>query len=125
MLLFLYRPRGGRRTYMSLAIVGAFLASIWQLLPDEEIILSLSMGLAICLLLVRDAAESLASKSAKRAVILMIFLLMVLNFGYDSCPHARYVVIGPIYVTVDGKRCGNFRHRKTLVTWLMPSLRRW
>jgi hypothetical protein len=45
---------------------------------------------------------------ARRILLSMVVLYFVATqIGYWSCPHARYVRVGPLAIAFTGKACGN------------------
>lgn len=57
--------------------------------------------------------------------VTLVAVALACNLGYDSCPHARYLSIGPVIFSISGRPCRNPRHPTTLFSWLRDIRNPW
>jgi hypothetical protein len=58
-----------------------------------------------------------ADKTGWVAAACVSVLMLIASFRFDRCPHATYVIVGPVYHT-SGRPCHNPRHFKSILGML-------
>lgn len=119
-------PDGGRACAAALAAV---MGLGWQLVGAPRTIGFLGfygtilwIGVAVALALaVPDGAWRRASWWVAAG---LLAVTVIGNVGLESCPHARYVHVGPAVFAIDGTACGNPRDGKLPLQRLVDAVGR-
>lgn len=102
-----------------LAVVACALMLVWQVRTFGGLLIALPVGLflacSVIVMLALSRRKNARWKCGRGAAAAALIFGLVANIGYDRCPHARYLSIGPVLVTVSGKACRNQRRPMTLL----------
>jgi hypothetical protein len=91
---------------------------LWQISIGLGV-LGVAVGVAVtCLTLNEALSRPRPSRGLRRAAATAIALTLLLNVGFDRCPHATYVSFGPAIYTLSGRACRNPRHPVALLNLL-------
>jgi hypothetical protein len=92
--------------------------TIWQVSVLMGV-MAAAVGVAVVFLTLKDAMLGRTGpRRFRRAAALSVVPTLLLNIGFDRCPHATYVSIGFVTYAVSGKQCGNPRHPVALLNLL-------
>jgi len=109
------RSYDGQR--VTLALLALPLGILWQL-KSAAMLLTLPVALATIIVIYASLVQSLRGRDTWRRGRIVAFIAVSLalasNIGWDECPHAKYVWIGPIEIAIRGRACGNVRYPNTL-----------
>jgi hypothetical protein len=110
---------GTRRSATAWVLTSLMLLNLWQVVELQAAIILFSVLIGLILLATFDwvmerSWPGISGKALLRATIVSL----ILNIGFDECPHATYVSFGPMIFTVSGKRCGNPRAPGALINRL-------
>ena len=99
---------------------------IWQIKHNPVSFLSSLLAMISWLILLAQSIRRKTKGLAWRVwVWVFFFCALVGNAGYNECPHARYIVVGGTYWTLDGKECGNGGHNYPFARKLWMQLFNW
>lgn len=62
---------------------------------------------------------------ARKVVAILAIASLSLNVSVSSCPHARYVCVGPLHFAVSGKACGNHLGYTHYPRFVPRSVKQW